>query len=227
MRSVAAIAGPTVLVAIVIGGLGCASSATASGDGNALNGTYLATSNGEWARTNDRYQGEASVRSTWTITSTCTTPFDCTGRVTSDAGWSADLHRQNSEWTVKRDIPNWERCVDGTAFTGAQEYRFYPADASGVISLSPRGEGAGRKPGRPENSPQFPGDAAYIGGIDGPLANGGACEEVGTQRCAHGGCGRACAGCPSRVAWQLQTQHRGQVRLPHLAVGYESMRHLA
>ena len=137
MRSVAAITGPTVLVAIVIGGLGGASPATASGDDNALNGTYLATSNGEWAKTNDRYQDEASVRSTWTITSTCTTPFDCTGRVTSDAGWSADLHRQNSEWTVKRTIPNWERCEDGTAYTGAQEYRFYPADPSGIISLSP------------------------------------------------------------------------------------------
>jgi hypothetical protein len=137
MRSVGVIAGATLLAATVIGGLGAAPSATASGDDNALNGTYLATSNGEWAKTNDRYQDEATVRSTWTITSTCTTPFDCTGRVTSDAGWSADLHRQNSEWTVKRDIPNWERCVDGTAFTGAQEYRFYPADASGVISLSP------------------------------------------------------------------------------------------
>ena len=136
MHSVGAIAGPTVLVAIVIGSLGCASSATASGDGNALNGTYLATSNGEWARTNDRYQDEATVRSTWTITSTCTTPFDCTGRVTSDAGWSADLHRQNSEWTVKRDIPNWERCDNGVAYPGAQEYRFYPADPSGVVSLS-------------------------------------------------------------------------------------------
>jgi hypothetical protein len=136
MRSVGAIAGQTVLVAIVIGGLGAASSATASGDGNALNGTYLATSNGDWARTNDRYQNEASVRSTWTITSACTTPFDCTGRVTSDAGWSADLHRQNSDWNVKRDIPNWERCDDGTAYPGAQEYRFYPADASGVVSLS-------------------------------------------------------------------------------------------
>ncbi|HME77125.1 MAG TPA: hypothetical protein VKI00_16200 [Mycobacterium sp.] len=130
MRSVGAIAGPTLLAAAVVGGLGTASSATATDDG-ALNGTYLATSNGEWAQTNDSYHDEATVRSTWTITSTCTTPQDCAGRVTSDAGWSADLRRSNVEWTVKRDIPNWEPCADGTAYTGAQVYRFYSADASG------------------------------------------------------------------------------------------------
>ena len=135
MRSVGAIVGPTLLSAAVIGGgLGTAAPATAS-DGDALNGTYLATSNGEWAQTNDSYHDEATVRSTWTITSTCTTPVDCAGRVTSDEGWSADLHRSNQEWTVKREIPNWEPCADGTAYTGSQEYRFYPADASGQTSL--------------------------------------------------------------------------------------------
>ncbi|HXY66906.1 MAG TPA: hypothetical protein VEI45_21690 [Mycobacterium sp.] len=134
MRSTGVIARPILLGAIGIGVLSAFSSATAYGDDDALSGTYLATSNGEWAKTNDSYHNEATVRSTWTITSTCTTPFDCIGRVTSDAGWSADLHRQNSEWTVKREVPNWERCDDGTAFTGLQEYRFYPAAASGISS---------------------------------------------------------------------------------------------
>ena len=133
MRSVGAIAGPMLLAATAIGGLATASPATASDDG-ALNGTYLATSNGEWARTNDSYHDEATVRSIWTITSTCTNPQDCTGRVTSDAGWSADLYRQDTEWTVKRDVPNWEPCWDGTASTGTQVFRFYPADASGMTS---------------------------------------------------------------------------------------------
>ena len=137
MRSVGAITGPILLAVAIIGGVGTASPATASDD-NALNGTYLATSNGEWARTNETYRNEATVRSVWTITSTCTTPFDCTGRVTSDAGWSADLHRTNSQWSVKREVPNWKPCPDGTAFTGAQEFRFYPADASGVIADSLR-----------------------------------------------------------------------------------------
>ena len=39
----------------------------------AMNGTYSVVSNGEWARMNDRYQDEPSVRSTWTVTSICST----------------------------------------------------------------------------------------------------------------------------------------------------------
>ena len=61
------------------------------GDGIALNGTYTAFSDGVWAKTNDSYHDERSVTQTWTITSTCTTYQDCTGRVTSDQGWSADM----------------------------------------------------------------------------------------------------------------------------------------
>ena len=36
----------------------------------ALNGRFLATSNGDWAMTNDVYRDEASVRSIWTIAMT-------------------------------------------------------------------------------------------------------------------------------------------------------------
>jgi hypothetical protein len=132
MRGVGAIAGSTLLAAVL--GLGAPSPAIASDDGSALNGIYLATSNGEWARTNESYHDEASVTSTWTITSTCTTPVDCTGQVTSDAGWTADLNRSNVEWTVKRELPNWETCGDGSASPGAQEFRFFPANTSGQSS---------------------------------------------------------------------------------------------
>jgi hypothetical protein len=108
----------------------------ASGDDNwGLNGTYLATSNGEWAQTNDIYRDEASVRSTWTINTTCSTPVECTGRVTSDLGWSAAVNIHGSEYVVKRDIPNWEPCPDGVARTGHQIYRFYPVDARGWVSV--------------------------------------------------------------------------------------------
>ena len=48
--------------------------AVASGDQWGLNGTYVATSNGQWAQTNEIYRDEASVRSTWTISTTCSTP---------------------------------------------------------------------------------------------------------------------------------------------------------
>ena len=44
-----------------------APTAAASGDDWGLNGTYAATSIGNWAQTNDVYRDEATVRSKWTI----------------------------------------------------------------------------------------------------------------------------------------------------------------
>ena len=79
----------TVFVALL--GLAIAPAATASGEGWGLNGTYAAVSNGDLAQTNDVFRNEATVHSTWTINTTCTTPVDCTGRVVSDAGWSAEV----------------------------------------------------------------------------------------------------------------------------------------
>lgn len=112
-----------------------APTAGASGDEWGLNGTYTATSNGEWAQTNDIYRNETSVRSTWTINTTCTTPVNCTGRVDSDLGWSADVTIAGSEYVVKRDIPNWEPCPDGSSRTGHQIYRFYPVDDKGWVQI--------------------------------------------------------------------------------------------
>ena len=109
--------------------------AGASGDDWGLNGTYAAMSNGDWAQTNEVYQKEATVRSTWTISTTCTTPVDCTGRVSSDQGWSADVNIHGSEYVVKRDIPNWEPCANGTSRTGHQIYRFYPVNDKGWVSV--------------------------------------------------------------------------------------------
>ncbi len=108
--------------------------AGASGDEWGLNGTYVATSNGQWAQTNDIYRDEASVHSTWTISTTCSTPLECTGRVSSDLGWSADVSIHGSEYVLKRDLPNWEPCPDGAARTGHQIYRFYPVDERGWVA---------------------------------------------------------------------------------------------
>jgi hypothetical protein len=133
MRPPSLIAGVTLFAASAIGGLGTAPASASEGE--PLNGTYLATSNGEWAETNNVFHDEATVRSTWTITSTCRTPLDCSGQVTSDQGWTAEINKMNEAgWTVKRDLPGWETCDDGTAATGRQVYRFWPADASGVYS---------------------------------------------------------------------------------------------
>jgi hypothetical protein len=125
------VASATLMFSIMIGVLGTAPPAHALG--NPINGTYLATSVGEWAKTNEVFRDEATVRSTWTITSSCSTYDDCTGQVTSDQGWSAPLViHDGSLWYVRRDVPNWEFCSDGTAVTGRQTFTFTPVGPDGM-----------------------------------------------------------------------------------------------
>ena len=127
---VSAIAAAILLASIMIGDLGWAPSARA--DGDPINGTYRATSVGEWAKTNDAFHNQATVTSTWTITSSCSNAQECTGQVRSDQGWSAPLYMHDGTmWYVKHDVPNWERCPDGTAFTGQQTFTFFPAGPDG------------------------------------------------------------------------------------------------
>lgn len=130
-----------------------APSANASGDEWGLNGIYTATSIGDWAQTNDVYHDQATVRSMWTISTTCTTPVDCTGKVNSDQGWSEDVNIHGSEYVVKHDIPNWEPCLNGTSRTGHQTYRFYPVDEQGRVSVG----------------------STVLAGIDRTLGESGAC----------------------------------------------------
>jgi hypothetical protein len=111
---------------------GVANPATASADAKwALNGTFVATSNGEWATTNDVFHNEQSVRSVWTISSTCSYPTECTGTVSSDAGWTAPIFQTGGDWRVKRVIPDWMPCQDGTTAPGLQVYRFHGATPGG------------------------------------------------------------------------------------------------
>jgi hypothetical protein len=135
MRTFGGAASAVLLTVVATSGMGTAV-ADASGDRWALNGTYLATSNGEWARTNEVFRDEAVVRSTWAIATTCSTESDCTGRVTSDQGWTAEITTRNVEWVVKRDVPNWEPCPNGSNVVGSQLYRFYPADPTGITDFN-------------------------------------------------------------------------------------------
>ncbi|ORA34494.1 hypothetical protein [Mycobacterium aquaticum] len=121
-------AGITVMVAAAAGAPAYAQ--PGSGD---LNGIFTATSNGDWAKTNDVYRDELSVRSTWHITTTCTAPTECAGHVESDAGWTAPIYRKNTMWYVKRTVPQWESCPDGATAEGVQTFRFYPVDENGQI----------------------------------------------------------------------------------------------
>jgi hypothetical protein len=97
----------------------------------ALNGTFIATSNDEWATTNDVFHDERSVRSIWTITSTCSYPTECAGTVSSDAGWTAPIFQTGGDWRVKREIPDWMPCQDGTSEPGLQVIRFHGSSPGG------------------------------------------------------------------------------------------------
>jgi hypothetical protein len=101
-----------------------------------LNGRFAAISNGDWAQTNDSYHNEATVRSTWTISSTCTEGDICSGQVSSDVGWTAPLRKQNDTWIVDRDIPDWEPCADGTTTPGHQKIRFWRVNSDGSQDYS-------------------------------------------------------------------------------------------
>jgi hypothetical protein len=137
MRSVRTLTTATLLVATAFGGLGTASMARATTKEEvAVNGTFRATSIGDWAQRNDTYFGEPTVVQTWTISSSCDTCLECHGTVTSDQGWTAPLYMNDGEmWKLKHEVPNWERCEDGSAFTGQQTFYFYPVNEYGGYQL--------------------------------------------------------------------------------------------
>jgi hypothetical protein len=102
----------------------------------AMNGTYSVVSNGEWARMNDRYQDEPSVRSTWTISSTCTTALTCSGTVTSTLGWTETIYTGiGNLWYVKHYVPDWIPCPDGTVGPGLQVYKIQPVNEDGMVQV--------------------------------------------------------------------------------------------
>lgn len=152
MRLISALAcaGASVLVAST----GMASPATATAWGIELNGRYLFTSNGEWAKTNDYFHDEKVVRAVWTVTSVCPSPTKCTGHVVSSEGWEADGFYSEDRWVVRRTVPGWMPCYDGTVADGHQEYRFWPVDANGQ---------------------RYTTDASTFGGIDETKGASGSC----------------------------------------------------
>ncbi|AAS03083.1 MULTISPECIES: hypothetical protein [Mycobacterium avium complex (MAC)] len=137
MRSVRTLTTATLVAATAFGGLGAAATAGATTKEEvAVNGTFRATSIGDWAQRNDQYFEEPTVVQTWTISSTCDTFQECHGTVTSDLGWTAPLYMSDGQmWKVKHEVPNWERCEDGTAFTGQQTFYFYPVNEYGGYQL--------------------------------------------------------------------------------------------
>lgn len=90
-----------------------------------LNGTFTAFSDGNSAKTNDRYKDEESVTTTWTVESTCQNYLECTGRVTSDRGWEAKLTYLDNRWRAVHTIDGWMTCPDGSTAPGEQYFSFY------------------------------------------------------------------------------------------------------
>ncbi|EHB54103.1 hypothetical protein MycrhDRAFT_4566 [Mycolicibacterium rhodesiae JS60] len=121
--------------AVTVAGLNCAAPAAADEQWG-INGTFVMSSNGEWAKVNERFENQPSERNIWTIQSTCISPTECTGTVTSDAGWTAPIYTTNGLWYVKRTIPNWRFCADGAAIEGFQEYLIYPVGIDGHVDPS-------------------------------------------------------------------------------------------
>jgi len=113
----------TVAIAVAIGA-SISLPANADDASWGLNGRFIATSNGEWSRTNDRYEDQGSIRSIWSISTQCSYPTECTGMVSSDWGWTAPIYQKSGVWYVKRNVDNWVPCADGTAYPGLQIYRF-------------------------------------------------------------------------------------------------------
>lgn len=109
-----------------------APSAQAHEGGSPINGRYLATSNGDQAKTNDVYHDEKTVREVWTITSTCIDSMNCTGQVSSSQGWSAPLNYDGVWWGVGHVVDNWQPCPDDTSASGDQQFRFWGVDAIGM-----------------------------------------------------------------------------------------------
>ncbi len=124
MRATSVIGGVVATAITVFGSLGAASPADASNFGVELNGTYRVSSNGQWARTNDVLMDEKSVIQTWTITTSCVSPIECTGEVRSDQGWTAPL-RLDDFYYVDHDIPNWAPCPDGSFASGHQMFMLW------------------------------------------------------------------------------------------------------
>ena len=102
-------------------------------DNYAINGSFVTTSNGEWAQIHQQYHNVPTVRSTWTFSTTCRTATDCTGTVNSDRGWAAKASSTNGTWYVQRDLPDWQQCPDGTSAHGLQTYMFFPVDSTGYV----------------------------------------------------------------------------------------------
>ncbi|MGV0654283.1 Rv2253/PknI dimerization domain-containing protein [Mycolicibacterium thermoresistibile] len=127
--------GAAVIAATATLGLTFAGPAAADSEEWGINGTFAVSSNGEFARVNERYQNQPGERATWTIETECIAPNECAGTVTSDEGWSAPIYTTNGLWYVKRVVPEWRFCADGQPVEGLRVYKIYPVGFDGHYKM--------------------------------------------------------------------------------------------
>lgn len=113
-------------VATIFGGVLAAAPADAARE-VALNGTYRVFSDGEWARRDDVLFDVPSETQTWTVNTSCVSPIECTGTVTSSLGWTGSA-RLDDFWFIEHDIPKWAPCPDGTFARAHQTFLIFGFD---------------------------------------------------------------------------------------------------
>ena len=114
---------------VLLGSVGLAPSAHADDFGSDISGTWRVFSDGEWARTNDVLIDQQSVHETWTVNTTCVSPIECYGEVTSSLGWTGSAYLRDT-WIIEHEVPNWMPCPDGTFATGHQKFWVWGVDPS-------------------------------------------------------------------------------------------------
>ncbi|OBI78513.1 hypothetical protein [Mycobacterium sp. E740] len=125
MRGVGLAAGAAAIA--VFGSLATSTPAHADDFDIALNGTYRVMSDGEWAKRGmtpggaDVFFDQKTVVQTWTISTECVSPIECSGTVQSDLGWTGTI-RLKDFWIIDHDIPNWLPCPDGSSAPGHQKF---------------------------------------------------------------------------------------------------------
>jgi hypothetical protein len=127
MRSAQVFSGVAAAAIAVLGGLAAAPSAQAQDWGVDISGKWRVYSDGEWARTNQVLIDQQSVLETWTVTTSCVSPIECSGTVTSDRGWTGSA-RLDDFWFVEHEVPNWMPCPNGTFATGYQKFQLWGMD---------------------------------------------------------------------------------------------------
>lgn len=128
MHATGIVGGIAGAVVALLGSLSAAPASHASNFGVELNGTYRAISDGEFAKVNDVFIDQATTVETWTISTTCLSPIECTGEIRSDAGWTATA-RLDDHWYIDREMPNWLPCPDGSTAAGHQKFIIWGFDS--------------------------------------------------------------------------------------------------